>query len=92
MVKIRGIMFLRSYESDGVDRIKKILTAMEEVLTKHGQNIKGRIFLLGSPRYVIEITAPDYKSAEKVLSEAIQTAESLAKKLNVEFRFERERK
>jgi len=92
MVKIRGIMFLRSYESDGVDRIKKILTAMEEVLTKHGQNIKGRIFLLGSPRYVIEITAPDYKSAEKVLSEAIQTAESLAKKLNVEFKFERERK
>ncbi|ABN69749.1 translation initiation factor 2 subunit alpha (aeIF-2a) [Staphylothermus marinus F1] len=92
MVKIRGLMFLRSYESDGVERIKKILLSAKEILDKVGDNVKGRIYLLGSPRYVIEIIAPDYKEAEKVLKEILTTTEKLAKELKVEFRFERERK
>lgn len=92
MVKIKGLLFLRSYESDGVDRIKKILLSAKEILDKAGGNVRGRIYLLGSPRYVIEITAPEYKEAEKVLKKVLTTIENLAKELKVEYRFERERK
>jgi translation initiation factor 2 subunit 1 len=92
MVKIRGVLFLRSYESDGVERIRKILLSAREIIDNAGDNIKGKIYLLGSPRYVIEITAPEYKEAEKVLQKIIERIEDLAKELKVEYRFERERK
>ncbi len=91
-VKIRGILFLRSYESDGVERIRKILLSVKEIINNAGNNIKGKIYLLGSPRYVIEITAPEYKEAEKILQRAIEKVEDLSKKLKVEYKFERERK
>lgn len=92
MVKIRGTLLLRSYASDGVERIKKVLSLVEEKLSETDENIKAKAYLLGTPRYIVELIAPDYKVAEKTLQEAIESAQRLAKELGVEFRFERERK
>ncbi len=92
MVKIRGIIFLRSYDPDGVEKIKKVLITAEDLLNKLDPNVKGKIRLLGTPRYVIEVTAPDYKTAEKVLAEVINTVQELAKQEGLEFSFEREKK
>jgi translation initiation factor 2 subunit 1 len=92
MVKIRGILFLRSYESDGVERIRKILLSAKEIIDNAGDNIRGKIYLLGSPIYVIEIAAPEYKEAEKILQKVIERVGDLAEKLKVEYKFERERK
>jgi translation initiation factor 2 subunit 1 len=91
MVKIRGTIFLRSYDSDGVEKIRNILTMIEDRINSDGKNVKGRIYLLGSPRYVVEITAPDYKTAEKILSETIEEAKRKAVKMGLEFKFEREK-
>ncbi|NPA98844.1 MAG: translation initiation factor IF-2 subunit alpha [Crenarchaeota archaeon] len=92
MVRIRGILTLRCLKPDGVERIKKVLKTIEENISDEKQKVKGRVYLLGSPRYVIEITAPDYKTAERILSNALKKAEKLAKKLGVEMSFEREKR
>ncbi len=92
MVKIRGILFLRSYASDGVERIRKVLIAAEEVLNNSDPNVKGKIQLLGTPRYTVEITAPDYKTAERILSQMLEKVKEIAEEEGLEYRFEREKR
>ncbi len=92
MVRIRGILTLRCLKPDGVERIKEVLKTIEENIVDEEQKVKGRVYLLGSPRYVIEITAPDYKTAERILGNALKKAEKLTKKLGVEISFEREKR
>ncbi len=92
MVRIRGILTLRCLKPDGVERIREVLKAIEENIVDEKQKVKGRVYLLGSPRYVLEITAPDYKTAERILGNALNKAEKLAKKLGVEISFEREKR
>ncbi len=92
MVRIRGILTLRCLKPDGVERIREVLKTIEENIVDEEQKVKGRVYLLGSPRYVLEITAPDYKTAEKILGNALKKAEKLAKKLGVEISFEREKR
>ena len=91
MVKIKGIIFLRSYDSDGVEKIRKALVEAENALNSFDPNVKGRIYLLGTPRYVVEVTAPDYKTAEKALSKALEVLSEIADKEKLEYRFEREK-
>ncbi len=91
MVKIRGILFVRSYDSDGVEKIKEALTKIEEAINSYDQNVKGKVYLLGSPRYVVEITAPDYKTAEKVLQNGLKVFMEYASKNKLEYKFEREK-
>ncbi len=91
-VKIRGTLILRSLASDGVERIRKVLMVIPETIKKHGGDLGTRIYTLGAPRYVVEVEATDYKTAEKALADAIKTAQDVAKELQVTFQFERERK
>jgi len=90
IVKVRALVHLRSYAGDGVDRIKTVLSTVEEVLSKHA-GIKNRVYLLGSPRYVVEVAGHDYKEAEKALEEALEKAREKAEELGVEYRYERVR-
>ncbi len=92
MVRICGILTLRCLKPNGVERIREVLKKIEENIVDEEQKVKGRVYLLGSPRYVLEITAPDYKTAEKILGNALRKAEKLAKKLGVEISFEREKR
>ncbi|WEU39634.1 MAG: translation initiation factor IF-2 subunit alpha [Candidatus Odinarchaeum yellowstonii] len=79
-VKMKAQIEVTCYKPDGVDSIKKsLIKGLEELKKEEG--VKGRIFLVGSPRYQFEIEAPDYKTAERVLtnaaSEIIKTIKSL---------------
>jgi len=66
-VKMVAEIDVTCYKPDGVDAIKTaLMKGLEELENEPG--VKGRIFLLGSPRYQFEIEAPDYKTAEKALS------------------------
>lgn len=91
-VKIKGLLVLRSLAPDGVERIRKVLLAIPGAMSGAGEEVKPRIYTLGAPRYVVEVEALDYKTAEKALAKAISESERLAKELGVEFRFERERR
>ncbi len=88
-VRIRGIITLTSTAPDGVDRIKETLIKPLERLKLDGTEL--RVYTVGTPRYRVEVTASDYKTAEKVMREYLRGVESLAKKLGLVYSFERER-
>ncbi len=91
-VRIRGMLILRSLKPHGIDDIRKILLMIPDIAVKSGSGVKAKVYTLGAPRYVVEIEANDYKSAEKALSNILENIEDEAEKLGVEMKFEREKR
>ncbi len=89
-IKIQGIITLFTLAPDGVERIKKALTAplMELNLSK---NLALRVYTIGAPRYRVEVIATDYKEAENLLRQYLSKVEKLADELDLQFSFEKER-
>ena len=91
-VKIKGVFFLRSLASNGVEMIRNILLQIPDIASKISKDVNTRVYTLGAPRYVVEIEAPDYKIAEKAMEAIVKHVMSLSKKLGIEARFEREKR
>ncbi|WP_440060250.1 translation initiation factor IF-2 subunit alpha [Thermogladius sp. 4427co] len=85
-VSVKRIIILRSLSSDGIERIKKVLEAVDSEIS--GSGLASRIYTSGSPRYMVEVEAQDYKSAETVLEKALEKAARKASELGVEFSVE----
>lgn len=64
-VNITGYLDLKSFASNGVEVIRDSLIKAREGGSKEDVDIK--ITYLGSPRYRVKVTAPDYKVAEEAL-------------------------
>ena len=75
-VRIKAEIELKSFESDGIERIKKIL----ENLEKNGISIK----YLATPRYLAEIKTTNPKQDEKKFISTIEKLLKEANKLKVE--------
>jgi len=75
-VQVTGILQLNSRRPKGIEDIKKALLEGEERARSKGGKLE--ITYLGAPRYRIEVTAKDYRSAEEILRE---TAETIVEKL-----------
>jgi translation initiation factor 2 subunit 1 len=88
-VKIAGVLTLRSLAPDGVKRIREVLRTVKKA-AKTSSEVEVKLYTIGAPRYKIELSAYDYKTLEKALSEAIKQGEKVANQLNVEFTFKRE--
>lgn len=88
-LRISGIITVRSFEPDGVERIKKVLMEAKKVIDSSGKRVSGRIYNIGSPKYRVDLQGYDYKELESVLDEVVERASKTAKELNVEFSFER---
>ena len=86
-VKIKGILELKSYNPNGVDLTKKVLIGCKNI--KKSKKIKVDIFALGSPKYRVEITAKNYKDAEKAWTEITSYALKEIKSHNGEGLFKR---
>lgn len=72
-VSITGTFTLSTFASDGINVIKAALKPSEDaenVLVKY----------LGNGQYLIHITAPDYKTAEKILKPLIESAQDYLEK------------
>ncbi|RMF05507.1 S1 RNA-binding domain-containing protein [Candidatus Woesearchaeota archaeon] len=69
-VHINARMRVRSYEPDGVEHVKKVVSAAAKV-----DKEAVRINYLGGGSFGIDIKAPDYKTAEGIYSKIIKTAE-----------------
>ncbi len=85
-VKIDGRLTLTTYEPDGVYRIRELLKNLVDMA---GDEIRVRVYSEGAPRYRIELIGTDYKVLENKLASLVKAAESLSRKLNVNFSFER---
>ncbi|MFH1328321.1 MAG: translation initiation factor IF-2 subunit alpha [Candidatus Bathyarchaeota archaeon] len=66
-VKIKGILELTSTDPDGIKKIKAILTQCSTL--KRAKETKVEIYTIGAPRYAVEVTAKNYKDAEKTVQE-----------------------
>jgi len=67
LVQIKGILRLTSTGSDGVGLIKSVL--MKSKALRKPRKVKVDIYTLGAPKYVVEVTAKNYKEAEKTLKQ-----------------------
>ena len=85
-VSIRGVLEARSNQPDGIEVIRQALSAAESVNGVSQVEVK----YVGAPRYRITVTSENYKSAEKVLENAVQTAKSVLEKAKGALTFKRE--
>ncbi|ADG90329.1 translation initiation factor IF-2 subunit alpha [Thermosphaera aggregans] len=88
-VRVRRILVMRSIAPDGVERIRKCLAEVSGVLT--GKNVKHEIYVTGSPRYIIDLYSQDYKTAETLMGEVVETLEKCCRTNNVELSIEEEK-
>ncbi len=61
----RVVLKLKSFSSNGVNEVKKILKDLEAIST---DKIKIKVRYVGAPVYYLDITVENYKTAEKTLS------------------------
>ncbi|MCX8197225.1 MAG: translation initiation factor IF-2 subunit alpha [Candidatus Micrarchaeota archaeon] len=73
--EVSGLLTLYSHAPDGIHRIKKILQLSPAAV----QGAEISIHYLGAPKYQIKVVADDYKTAEKMLSDAASQILSAAK-------------
>ena len=83
-IAIKGEIKLQTYASEGVEKIKATLLAVEKV------SPTVRIIYLGAGRYKVVIEDVDYKPAEKNLEKIQQLVDQFSDKLSVAS-FEREK-
>ena len=76
---VDGILSLKTYESNGINIVKKLLMDLEKEELK--------ITYLGAPRYKIESSATDFKKATNNLDAVVNKIIESAKKLKCETSF-----
>ncbi|MEZ0248396.1 MAG: translation initiation factor IF-2 subunit alpha [Thermoproteus sp.] len=82
-VKISGIIKAVSIDSDGVDKIREALKAVEDVLKKKYPNINIKLYVVGPPRYRIDMTGRLPRQLESAFNDAAQALQEAAKKYRV---------
>ena len=85
-VNIKGVIEARSLSPNGIDVIKEALDAAEKIKSG-GADVK--ITYIAASKYMITVTAENYKVAEKALEAAINRAKSILQKNNAFFSFKR---
>ena len=85
-VNIKGVIEARSLSPNGIDIIKEALDAAEKVKSG-GAEVK--IIYLAASKYMITVTAENYKVAERALEAALNKAKSILQKNNAFFSFKR---
>ena len=71
-MQIRGVLELTSTQPDGVTILKDALTKAKKLKGKGGNDVN--IYVIGAPRYRVEVTSDSYKKAEQVLERVVNNA------------------
>lgn len=82
-VSIEGDLNITSYDINGLEIIKEALKAFDDV----SEQLDTRY--LGAGTWRITIVAPEFKEAEVVLKQAIETARPIAEKRGADFSFKK---
>lgn len=88
LVSIRGFVTLSSEAGDGVGVLKDALAAGEAAFP---EDVEGSITYVAAPDYRIDVTADDYKTAEKAMKSCAEAIERRAGSKGAEFSFSREK-
>ena len=85
---IHGVLELTSMDARGVEKIRGTLLEMKRAGEANEAEVA--LYLLGSPKYRIDVTAEDYKKAEAALGEIVEGARSSWSDHEGRFSFSRE--
>jgi len=88
-VAVKYKLIVQSTKPDGVLRIRKCLEHIADFL--ESKSTKFRLYVSGSPRYILEVYAADYKTAETLAEQAIEEGRLKAKELELLYVPEREK-
>lgn len=88
-VRVRGVLELMCAKRNGVEIIKDALAKAYGVKRTRDSSVD--IYLVGSPRYRIEVSARNYKTAEKILQNAVDIATKTIQSSGGEGSFKREK-
>ncbi len=89
LVKIKGTLELQSTKPDGVVHIREALKRAQKIQKPSGTKVQ--VYVVAPPKYRIEVSAEDYKNAEKVLEKATEAAIKSITKAGGTGAFRRER-
>ncbi len=70
-VEVKGILELSNTKPNGAEILRKAFKAAKK--TKKPRNVTVDFYVVGPPRYRVEVTARNYKDAERVLEKAVET-------------------
>jgi translation initiation factor 2 subunit 1 len=87
-VRITGTLTLSCSDAEGIEVIKSILHSAVEGFEEE----EVRITYLGAPRYMVAVTAPDYRKAEKAVATVFKRVKDGVKEKDGCATFEREEK
>jgi len=88
-VSVRGTLEVRVPTPNGIDHIKEALTEVEK-LAADGATVE--VSYISAPRYLITVSGPAYKPAERLLSNALQKAKKSIESVGGTLTFTREGK
>jgi len=71
-VEVKGILELSCTKPNGVKVIREAFAAARNVKKQRGVTVD--FYVVGSPRYRVEVTARNYKEAERALNDSVQAA------------------
>ncbi len=89
LVKVKGILELQCTKPNGVLLIRETLSKAQKTGESEGTNVL--IYVVAPPKYRVEISAEDYKSAENALEKAAKTALKNIEKIGGKGAFKREK-
>ncbi|UCE95399.1 MAG: translation initiation factor IF-2 subunit alpha [Candidatus Bathyarchaeota archaeon] len=89
LVEIKGALQLVSTKPEGVNLIKKSLTAAQKTPTPNNTRI--HIYTIAAPKYRLKVEAENYKHAESVLQKSAEAAIKAITKTGGKGRFTREK-
>jgi len=89
IVKIRGTLEMQCTKPNGAILIREALLSVQKIEKPQGVGVD--VWVVAAPRYRIEVSAEDYKEAEKVLQRATETALENITKAGGRGAFEREK-
>ncbi len=87
-VEVDGELKIQVPGSEGVEVIKSALTKGLDI-GKADEKSEVEIYTLGAPRYKLSIISPDYREAEELLSEIVQSVRATIEKAEGVFEFKR---
>jgi len=89
MVKIRGTLELQCTKPNGAILIRESLLSAQKIEKPRGTTV--HVYVVAPPRYRIEVSAEDYKEAEKILQKATEKALEHVAKVGGQGVFKREK-
>jgi translation initiation factor 2 subunit 1 len=87
-VTIRGVLELTCFKPNGVDIIRRALINAKNI--EKPPDTKTEIYVIGAPRYRVEIQARNYRDAERLLSNISETVIQAIEKSGGKGAFKRE--